>query len=93
MKKGDRFKLTEDAIENYGEVYRDRVFVVTHAAFGQGLREGQHPGYDEGLRPQGLYDFKDAESGEISSFSVYDCEVKKEKFYDRVSIKADNHDS
>jgi len=86
MVKSDRFRLTKDAIENYGEQYKDRVFVVTAAAnkympaaefFEKGSPGGYHPGYDEGVSPQKLYDFKDANTNEEMHFSVYDWEVRR----------------
>ena len=61
-------------------------FVVTAVAnkympaaqfFEQGKPEGYHPGYDEGVSPQKLYDFKDAITNEEIHFSVYDWEVRR----------------
>lgn len=83
LKPNDRFTLTEEAIENYGEQYRDKVFTVTHASnqymsvkefYSRNQPQGYHPGYDEGLvangkRP-GLY------YAEGLNFSVYDWEVE-----------------
>ncbi len=37
---GSRVKLTDDAIANYGEQYRDRVFRITHVATKQGWGKG-----------------------------------------------------
>lgn len=78
MQKGDQFKLTDEAIENYGEQYRDQVFTVSHVAdkympsdefYKKGMPEGYHPGYDSGLEGENLYDAEELE------FSVYDYEV------------------
>jgi hypothetical protein len=76
--------MRENAIENYGEQYRDRVFVVTHTAtkympasefYAQGRPSGYHPGYDTGTGGK-LYDLRDAETGRDLPFSLYDWEVK-----------------
>lgn len=85
LRIGQTFTLTNDAIENYGEQYRDVIFVVTHAAneympaeqfFAQGRPDGFHPGYDESVSPQGLYDSVRQDTGEEIGFSVYDWEIQ-----------------
>jgi hypothetical protein len=78
LHNGSSFRLTDDAIENYGEQYAGRVFIVTHVATRYappGGPEGTHPGYDTAAEGGGLYDFKDIRTGEDIPFSVYDWEV------------------
>lgn len=76
LKTGDKFKLTDDAIDNYGERYRDRVFKVSHVATRYvpsnvtPYPDGAHPGF---CRESGraLYD------ADGLNFSVYDWEIKR----------------
>ena len=65
FKKGNYVKMTENALENYGEQYRNVVFMITHCAnksmpadefFTKGKPEGYHVGYDQSAYPMGLYD-------------------------------------
>lgn len=65
MDIGDTFKLTDNAIDNYGEWYRDREFTVSHVATSQ----DEHIGYDAAMEGEKLYD------AEELNFSVYDYEV------------------
>lgn len=79
MRIGQKFKLTANAVENYGEEYRDRVFQVTraydhYAPPGSGHPTG-HPGFDAGAGKR-LYEFKDAITGEDMEFAVYSWEMK-----------------
>lgn len=67
MKIGDTFKLTNDALDNYGEEYRDRVFTVSHVA----KSKSDHPGYDESANGMALYD------AEGFNNSVYEYEVEE----------------
>jgi len=78
--KGSRVKMTDDALENYGEEYRDRAFTITHIStkympasefFAKGQPAGYHPGYDESVAPQALYDFEELQ------FSLYQWEVRQ----------------
>jgi len=81
MRVGQKFTLKKDALDNYGEQYRDQVFTVHYVAdhyvpakdyfdpaSPRYKEPGGHPGYDEGVAPQRLYgsDFKS---------DVYDWEV------------------
>ena len=77
-RKGNKVKLTPDAIDNYGSEYRDRIFTISSASnkympakdfFASGRPAGYHPGYDEGVSPMGLYDLIGLE------FSLYDWEI------------------
>lgn len=79
MTTGDKFKLTSDALENYGEQYRDKVFTVRSWAnkcvpakeyfASPASYPHAHPGYDNGVSPQRLYE-ADGFPG-----AVYDWEV------------------
>lgn len=60
-----KVKMNDVAIENYGEEYRDKVFTVSKVS----RSTKDHPGYDEGLADEVLYDFEELE------FSMYDYEV------------------
>lgn len=66
MKIGDQFRLTEDALENYGNKY-DGVYTVSYVS----RNRRDHPGYDEGMKGRALYD------AEELSFSLYDWEVEE----------------
>lgn len=65
MRKGDHFFLTDDAVDNYGEKYRDKIFTVSNVA----RNSKEHRGYDEGMNGMNLYD------AEELSFSVYEFET------------------
>ena len=64
---GSRVKIVSDN-ENYAN-YIDKTLVVTYSGVG-GL------GYDDGIHPQKLMDFKTLE-GEDFPFSLYEYEVEK----------------
>lgn len=67
---GSKVKMTDDALENYGQQYRNRVFTVTHVATKQGRGNNAHPGYDSSMKGEGLYDLSDF------NCSLYDWELK-----------------
>lgn len=69
---GDKFTLTDDALENYGERWRGVVFTVTHVA----TSRAGHPGYDAGMKGAALYD-ADADNGASWNNSVYDYEIER----------------
>ena len=78
FKTGQKVKMSEDALENYGEKYRDLPLTITHSAhsympadefFAKNRPVDYHPGYDDGVKGQGLYDFDSLE------FSLYDWEL------------------
>ena len=73
MRKNQRVVMTNNAIENYGEQWRDVVLIITHVAHSK----DDHPGYDEGAYPQGLYDLKREDTGENLGMSLYDWELKQ----------------
>jgi hypothetical protein len=76
-KVGAKFKLTEDAVENYGEQYRDKVFSVSkwfdhytpihYAADAHG-----HPGFDTSAGSP-LYEANDLH------FALYEQEMRSSK--------------
>jgi hypothetical protein len=66
LKIGSKFTLTDNALENYGEKYRDQVFTVSHVA----TSVKDHPGYDA-VAGGALYDATEL------PFSVYDCEINR----------------
>lgn len=72
MRVNQTCKMTEEAINNYGEKYQDVELIVTHVA----RNRDEHPGYDEGVFPQKLYDLKIKETGEDLPFSLYDWELE-----------------
>lgn len=84
-RKGQEVKISDEAItNNYGEENRNKVFIITHIAdkympakefYANGMPEGFHPGYDECVYPDGLYDLKNAETGEEFPCSLYDWEL------------------
>lgn len=67
MKQGDTFKMTEEALDNYGEEYRDKIFTVSHVA----TSKEDHPGYDEAADGMKLYDADELK------FSLYEYEVEQ----------------
>ena len=63
-KKGDKVRMTDDTVDNYGSKYRGKVFTITHVA----TSTDDHPGFDD--IGQALYDLKGL------SFSLYDYELE-----------------
>jgi hypothetical protein len=79
LRKGAVIKLSNEAIENYGEEYKGKEFVVEHVAtkympatefFRRNSPDGYHPGYDESANGKPLYDLVGLE------FSLYYWEVE-----------------
>lgn len=62
---GDKCIMTENAIDNYGNKYKDKVLTICHIAHDK----SEHPGYDESISPECLYDFIEI------NFSLYDYEI------------------
>lgn len=60
--------------ENYNS-FRNKPLKIIHVA----TSILDHPGYDEAIEGQGLYDFINAETGEIIGSSLYDYELIKYK--------------
>ena len=55
--------------ENY-DSFRNDVLIITHVA----KNTSEHPGYDESISPEYLYDLK-KENGECVNCSLYDYEL------------------
>ena len=80
MKKlGQKVTMSDIALENYGEKYKGKILTISHVSskympakefYAAGMPQGFHPGYDEGIHPQKLYDFKEID------FSLYDYELR-----------------
>lgn len=73
VKVGDIIRLTDEALDNYGERWRGRDLRVTHVAHS----EAEHPGYDSGLGGEALVDMAIADTGEDVPFSVYEYEFDR----------------
>ena len=82
---GDIVEMTADAIENYGEEWAGVPLEITAVAtkympatqfFAMGRPEGYHPGYDDAVSGEGLYDLREVD-GEELSFSLYDFELER----------------
>jgi len=71
MRKNQKVVMSENAIENYGEQWRNIVLIITHVA----RNKNEHPGYDDGVSPQCLYDLKREDNGEDLNMSLYDWEL------------------
>ena len=79
LEAGNTFKLSNDALENYGEQYRDQVFTVRSWAneyvpakeyfANTRLYPHGHPGYD-GATKDRLYE------ADGINFAVYDWEIR-----------------
>ncbi len=70
MKKGTKVKIISDN-ENYTE-FLNQVLIITFVS----RNTNDHPGYDESLSPEKLFDLK-TETGEEVPFSLYEYEVKE----------------
>lgn len=67
LKIGDKFVLSDIALENYGEEYRDVEFTVCYVA----TNEEEHEGYDNSVEGMALY-----EADELN-FAVYEYEIEE----------------
>ena len=75
LRLGDRFTLTDDEIDNYGEEWEGIEFIVTAVSFST----EDHPGYDDGVGGP-LYDAVaniDDDSDLEWNNSVYEWEIKR----------------
>ena len=68
FKKNQKVSIISDN-ENYAK-YQNQILTVSHVA----KNREEHPGYDEGVSPNYLYDLKTLE-GENVPFSLYDYEL------------------
>ncbi len=76
---GTKVKMSDNALENYGQEYKDKILIIESKAnkympaekfFAMGKPEGYHPGYDNaGMPGVWLYDCEDL------NFSLYDWEL------------------
>ncbi len=71
FRKGDEVLMTDDALENYGDQYRDVVFKILFVS----KSTDDHPGYDMGVYPMGLYDLESPDTSHFGS-SLYDWELE-----------------
>jgi len=62
----DKVIMTETALDNYGEEYRDMQLTVDFVS----TSADDHPGYDESAEGKPLYDFREIQ------FSLYYWEVE-----------------
>lgn len=78
LRIGSTFRLTPDALENYGAKYANQTFTVSHVStaympaaefYAKGKPTGYHPGFDESAGCA-LYD------AEELTFSVYEWEIE-----------------
>lgn len=79
LRVGDSFRLTANALDNYGQQYTDRTFAVSHVStaympaaefYAKGKPAGYHPGFDTAAGCA-LYD------AEGLTFSVYEWEIER----------------
>ncbi|MBT4328187.1 MAG: hypothetical protein HOD60_14985 [Candidatus Nitrosopelagicus sp.] len=66
---GDKVMVDSEHEDNYPD-FKNKVLIVTHVA----VDTNDHPGYDDGVAGQGLYDFK-LENGKSVGSSLYDYEL------------------
>ena len=71
FKMNDKVYMTESAAENYGAKYLGKPFLI-HAI---SKSTEDHPGYDEGVAPEWLYDLTDAITLKPFDNSLYDYEL------------------
>lgn len=82
-----KFKMTQDALDNYGNEYQDVILEVVHTStkympskefYAKGMPQGYHPGFDNAGMPNiKLYDLKRCDNGEMLNFSLYNWELKR----------------
>lgn len=82
--KNTIIRLNDMALDNYGEQWRDVRFRITHIAnksmpasefYAKGMPEGYHPGYDNAIPGEPLYDVERIGEGEPFNCSIYGWEV------------------
>jgi len=71
-KIGQKVRMTSDALDNYGEKYENTLFKITLVA----TSVDDHPGYDEGVGNQALYDLFQIDTKTDLPFSLYDWELQ-----------------
>lgn len=79
FKIGQTVRMSGDAIDNYGTDYANKPLKIISKSnkympaeqfYAQNMPKGYHPGYDEGMKGQYLYDFEGLD------FSLYDWELE-----------------
>jgi hypothetical protein len=70
FKKGQKVMVSPDNDNECYDSFRDKVLIITHVA----TNTKEHPGYDNSVSPQGLYDFA-CEDGTPVGCSLYDYEL------------------
>lgn len=84
LRKGSTVTMTDDALNNYGEQWRNVQLKITHVAtaympasefYDRGQPEGFHPGFDIGAGSP-LYDLRETATGKALGFSLYGWEVE-----------------
>lgn len=71
FKIGDIVMVSPENDNDSYNSFRDSVLRITHVATNQ----SQHPGYDSGMKGEGLYDFVNAKTGTEIPCSLYDYEL------------------
>jgi len=67
---GSKVKVSPDNDNDCYNDFRGKVLIVTHVA----KNTNDHPGYDESVSPEYLYDFKTKDGKEVPC-SLYDYEL------------------
>jgi len=70
FKLNQRVKVSPDNDNESYDSFRDEILIITHVA----KDKNEHPGYDESVSPEYLYDLK-TESGKEVYCSLYDYEL------------------
>lgn len=70
FKIGDRVKVSPDNDNDGYNDFKKKILIVTKVSHDK----FDHQGYDEGMTPEALYDFKDLRGKEIGC-SLYDYEL------------------
>jgi len=70
FKLNQRVRVSPENDNDCYNSFRNELLIITNVA----KDRTEHPGYDEGVSPQYLYDLK-TESGETVNYSLYDYEL------------------
>lgn len=70
FKINQRVRVSPENDNDCYNSFKDKVLIITNVA----TNEDQHPGYDNGVHPNYLYDFK-TENGKQVGCSLYDYEL------------------
>ena len=72
MKIGDKCKVNPTNDNDNYDSFRKKILIVTHVA----KNVNEHPGYDDSVFPDKLYDLK-TQDGSLINCSLYDYELIK----------------